>query len=220
MRAIPCWRFSRVCSHAERFVETLFVSDKQLPPLQEASTFSSELIKARAELGLTQSQLAERSGLSLSAVKAYEAGRNMPGARELRELCQALQVSPNKLLFGKELPFEEKSIANLLIEGTPEDVQVTSTRTALLLSLLASDERASVATLVRSLAIARQGVAKVDEAVIAADLMSAMGRELTRQTGVAMKTGEDVNPTEFVENMEGFMDRQGHIPDSKKLPKK
>lgn len=196
------------------------MSDKQLPPLQQAATFSSELIKARAELGLTQSQLAERSGLSLSAIKAYEAGRNMPGARELRELCQALQVSPNKMLFGKELPFGDVSVANILIEGSPEDVQVAAFRTAILLSLLASDERAAVATLVRSLAIARQGVAKVDEAVATADLLSAMGREFTLQTGVHMKTGATPNSDELAENMEGFMARHGHASSSEKLPKK
>lgn len=194
--------------------------DKQLPPLQEAATFSSELIKARAELGLTQSQLADRSGLSLSAIKAYEAGRNMPGARELRELCQALQVSPNKLLFGKELPFEDVSMANLLIEGNPEDVQVATSRTALLLSLLASDERTAVATLVRSLAIARQGIEKVDEAVKAADMFSALGKEFSRQTGVYSKTGREPDTTEFVENVHGYMSRQGHTGDPEKLPKK
>ncbi len=144
----------------------------------------------------------------------------MPGARELREICQALQVSPNKLMFGKELPFENVSLANLLIEGTPEDLQVVTMRTALLLSLLASDERTAVATLVRSLAISRHGAAKVDETVTAADLMAAFGKELSRQTGVALKTKKDPDETEFVENVENFMSRQGHDGNPRKLPKK
>src|SRR5690606_4832477 len=95
-----------------------------LPELPSPTAFASELIKARTELGLTQSKLAEQSGLSVSAIKAYESGRNLPGARELRELCQALQVSPNKLLFGTEAPFKERTLTNLLADGIEEEAHV------------------------------------------------------------------------------------------------
>src|SRR4051812_31321179 len=71
-------------------------------PAQDAMSIASELIRARDERGITQAHLAELSGVSRSAIKGYESGRNMPGARELKALCQALAVSPNRLLFGAE----------------------------------------------------------------------------------------------------------------------
>lgn len=201
-----------------RICRSQAVSENHLPALPNASTFASELIKARAESGWTQNKLAEKSGVSLSAIKGYEAGRNMPGARELRELCQALQISPNKILFGTELPFEQRSIANLLIEGTPENEHVSSVRLALLYPLLAKDEQTSLDTLIRSLAIARHGIEKVNETLKAADLLTGIGRELTRQTGVALKTSKfEVSATDFEKNVTQFMDRQGHPGPPEKL---
>ncbi|BBP05318.1 hypothetical protein TPL01_14930 [Sulfuriferula plumbiphila] len=44
----------------------------------------------------------EDKGISRLALSRYEAGKFMPGARELRILCHALGVSPNWLLFGSE----------------------------------------------------------------------------------------------------------------------
>lgn len=66
----------------------------------------------RAELGngLTVEDLSrvckefdqEGQGISRLAISRYEAGRFIPGARELRILCEALGVSPNWLLLGTE----------------------------------------------------------------------------------------------------------------------
>jgi len=169
---------------------------------------------------MTQSQLADASGLSVSAIKAYEVGRNLPGARELRALCQALQVSPNKLLFGTELPFEKRTLANLLTDGETEDEHVARARSMILLSLLAQDEKDAVITLARSIAIARHGVEKVKEALTAADVFAALGREFAQQTRDVLNAGGTVDPTAFAANVERFMERQGHDPDPEKLPKK
>lgn len=169
---------------------------------------------------MTQSQLAEASGLSVSAIKAYEVGRNLPGARELRALCQTLQVSPNRLLFGTELPFEKRSVANLLVDGEPEDEHVARARSTFLLSLLAQDEREAVLTLARSIAIARHGVEKVKEALAAADLLAGIGREFAQQSRDALNANKPVDPEAFGENLKGFMKRQGHESDPEKLPKK
>ena len=192
----------------------------QLPPLPENISFASELIKARNDLGLTQSQLAGKSGLSLSAMKAYESGRNMPGARELRELSQALQVSPNKLLFGKELPFEARTVLDALTNGESEDELVSRTRATMIFCLLASDERESIMTLARSLAIARHGVEKVKEALLGADFITGMMREMIVQGSHAVETGTPINLKSFGPNLDAFMNWQGHNPSPKKLPKK
>lgn len=196
------------------------MTTSELPPVPSPTSFSSELISARNELGLTQSQLSAKSGLSLSAIKAYEAGRNLPGARELRELCQALEVSPNKLLFGAELPFRERSFAGILAgDGQQESEQTALARLTVLLKFLAVDERAAVLTLVRSLAITRHGEAKVKEAMLAGDLMIGIIRELGALTQEGMRTGE-INAEASAERLEAFMDRQGHNATPEKLPKK
>jgi transcriptional regulator with XRE-family HTH domain len=47
----------------------------------------------------------EGKGISRSALVEYERGTYRPGTRELRILCNALRVTPNFLIFGKEEPF-------------------------------------------------------------------------------------------------------------------
>jgi transcriptional regulator with XRE-family HTH domain len=42
------------------------------------------------------------AGISRATIYAYEANDSKPGARELRILCEALDVSPNWLLLGQE----------------------------------------------------------------------------------------------------------------------
>lgn len=210
----------RVCLGETRFVDAA-LSNSELPPVPSPTSFSSELISARNELGLTQSQLSTKSGLSLSAIKAYEAGRNLPGARELRELCQALEVSPNKLLFGTELPFRERSFADVLAgnpEQEPEKLAVT--RAAALMKFLASDERTAVLTLVRSLAIARHGEAKIKEAVVASDFMTGMMQELGALTKEGLSKKGEIDAEASAARLEAFMDRNGHNSTQEKLPKK
>lgn len=196
------------------------MANSHLPELPEEISFASELIKVRSEQGLTQAQLAEKSGLSLSAIKAYESGRNMPGARELRELCQALQTSPNKLLFGTELPFKETSVANLLVDGDTDDHVVKRMRLAYLSGLLSSDERQSLYVLAESIAIARHGEVKVKEAIKVADVMAGIGRSLMKVTRDAIVKKQPIDTSEMTKQVESFMDRQGHIPEPEKLPKK
>lgn len=196
------------------------VSHSHLPQLPNNISFASELIKARSELGLTQSQLATESGLSLSAVKAYESGRNMPGARELRNLCQAVQVSPNKLLFGKELPFESQSVMNALTDTESENDMVARMRATMLLYMLAADEREALLTLAKSLAIARHGEEAVRQQVLGADFFTGMMREMMEQTREAVVTGQPVDTAAFAPNLEKFLERQGHKPAPEKLLKK
>jgi transcriptional regulator with XRE-family HTH domain len=191
------------------------VADSHLPQLPEEITFASELIKIRSERGLTQALLAQKSGLSLSAIKAYESGRNMPGARELRELCQALQISPNKLLFGTETPFAATTVANLLIDSDTEDQLVKRMRLAMLSSLLSSDERSSLYVLAESIAIARHGESKVRETLHVADGMAGLGRSLLQGTRDALVTKKPIDPDAIARQFEEFMDRQGHKPEPK-----
>lgn len=123
---------------------------------QEALGVASALIKARADRGLTQADLAEQSGVSRSAIKGYETGRNMPGSRELRALCTVLRVSPSMLLFGSEQPFGE-SHGWPWGQPIPDIIKANKMALALLADLLAPDELQSLVSLMHSLATGRHG---------------------------------------------------------------
>ena len=199
------------------------MSPEKLPPVPTPNAFASELISARAKIGLTQGQLARASGLSLSAIKAYESGRNLPGARELRELCQALQISPNKLLFGTEAPFKAQSMADLLVDGEAEDDQVSRGRASFLLGLLAADERNAVVTLLRALALARHGEAEVKEVLLSADMVVGMGREFGRLTRDARTDKDAFSEQQLADSagrLDKFLEQRGHEVKPEKLPKK
>lgn len=97
--------------------------------IRKPATFSppedeiGERIKTRRkELDISVDELAtltalcdleKGAGVSRATVYAYEANDSKPGARELRMLCEALNVSPNWLLLGHEWD-----------EGTGEDVAI------------------------------------------------------------------------------------------------
>jgi transcriptional regulator with XRE-family HTH domain len=58
----------------------------------------SNLRAARKKLGLTQEQVAERSGVHSTEVSRIEAGKRDPQVSTLRKLAAALEVSPGELL--------------------------------------------------------------------------------------------------------------------------
>jgi transcriptional regulator with XRE-family HTH domain len=49
-------------------------------------------------MGMSQSQLAERSGLWVQQISAYERGKNTPAGENLKLLAQALSVTIDWLL--------------------------------------------------------------------------------------------------------------------------
>ncbi len=58
----------------------------------EASWFAARLRALRAEAGLTQQELADRSGLKLGAIRALEQGANGPTWASVLALAKALGV--------------------------------------------------------------------------------------------------------------------------------
>lgn len=73
------------------------------------------LQEARESLKLTQGDLAELTkradsqgiGISRAVISFYEVGKSRPSPKELRILCEVLRVSPNKLIYGDEDPFDD-----------------------------------------------------------------------------------------------------------------
>ena len=71
--------------------------EQQLPPEPKTTPFGRELKRLREELGLTQTQLAERIGRESSNISAYERGQQRPGVNTLPALAGALGVSRERL---------------------------------------------------------------------------------------------------------------------------
>ena len=75
----------------------LSVSEEKQAP----ASFADRLVAARKKAGLTQAGLAEKVGLTHSAISAMER-REGGGARNVEKLAQALSVSTSWLQFGEE----------------------------------------------------------------------------------------------------------------------
>ena len=88
----------------------------------------------RKNLGLTQANLAERSGISVNTIARYERGEMTPSIPNLKQLAQALNVSEAELLNG---PADTKARFEIIFnkelwEG--EDIDMTGNLFSLLLS--------------------------------------------------------------------------------------
>lgn len=64
---------------------------------------SSRLHECRLSKGLSQQELAVKSGISLRSVQNYEAGESLPQPAKLRKLCATLEV-PVGFLLGEAFP--------------------------------------------------------------------------------------------------------------------
>jgi transcriptional regulator with XRE-family HTH domain len=58
----------------------------------------TNLKAARKRLGLTQEQVAERSGVHATEISRIEAGKRDPQVSTLRRLAKAVEVPPGQLL--------------------------------------------------------------------------------------------------------------------------
>ena len=140
----------------------------------EKFTLAPELVHARDRLGLTQAQLATLSGVSLAAIKGYETSRTLPGAKELRSLCQTLEITPNKLLFGNETPFTANTGSDVSVFPGLHGTVVYRNRIRHLLNLLTADECASFYSLMSALVLARHGSDELNAADQGADLFAGL----------------------------------------------
>lgn len=65
---------------------------------QDAQKFGAALRVARKRYGLSQADLALSVGTSVTSVRNWERGTNLPYASKLRPIANALQVDPSVLL--------------------------------------------------------------------------------------------------------------------------
>ena len=75
------------------------------------------IASCRKNREMTQSELAEKLGVSINAVSKWERGINLPDYSNLQELCSVLGISLNEFFAGRHLEdseIERQSEENLL----------------------------------------------------------------------------------------------------------
>jgi transcriptional regulator with XRE-family HTH domain len=73
--------------------------------------FGARLAKIREEAGFTQSSLARAVGLSQSAVSQIEAGERNPSYETIRQIAEAMNLSPAHLVGGEVEGLSEEETA-------------------------------------------------------------------------------------------------------------
>lgn len=71
-------------------------------PAADEDAISFQLQRARVDAGLSIVELSKLTGISKTVLHGYERSRTKPGAREIRLLCTALHISPNRLILGND----------------------------------------------------------------------------------------------------------------------
>lgn len=116
-----------------------------------------ELRRGREAKGLSHSDLNRITGISRSVLFGYESGRTKPGTKEIRLLAQALQVNPNRLLFGTDEPFKPRTGLRALVKfrQSPAIILIATILIPMIFATLDDEQIESVLTLLASLVEAR-----------------------------------------------------------------
>jgi transcriptional regulator with XRE-family HTH domain len=133
------------------------------PPMD---VIAIQLKASREARGVSISQLHTTTGIARTALHDYEAGRYKPGANEIRKLCEALGITPNKLLTGRDNPATPETPLEKVFGAGSENVKVA--KAGQLLLMLPLEERDAFYKLLLGLVSARypaEQVAKVLEGV-------------------------------------------------------
>jgi transcriptional regulator with XRE-family HTH domain len=154
-----------------------------LPP-PKLGDIAAELIRARTRAGLSHSELHRLTGISRPVLFGYEAGRTRPGAKEIRLLCDALKVTPNRLIYGSDdSPF--KNVTGPLPLWMDFDSQDYGTiNSTVLIMMLSREERLALTTLAYSILESRHGKQYLEEAFRAVGMM---GKEMTESGFLSLK---------------------------------
>lgn len=91
-------------------------------------TFQDRLRKAREHAGMTQSELAEATGVSLNSLNRYEKGQRSPASDVVRAIAQATNV-PLEWFYQDDTPQPPATPtgdlpASLTVRWTPSGIEV------------------------------------------------------------------------------------------------
>ncbi len=147
-------------------------TDQEKAPDSLALEIGKEIHRALAVKSMTVTKLHQETGISRTVLQGYLKGRYKPGARELRLLSQALDCSPNRLLFGRESIRERGYLDELVGDA---DTVMNAAKIAVICSVLTLEEQRAALTLLALMAEHRTGGrVKLAEALKATDQMQAV----------------------------------------------
>lgn len=107
---------------------------------------------ARETKCMSQIDLHNKTGLSRTVLINYEAGRHKPGTREIRLLCDALEVSPNHLIYGTEEPhIRTVGLADTILNMGQAAVMPVILIAPMLGAMLGKDDTRMLLSLIESL---------------------------------------------------------------------
>lgn len=156
--------------------------DKKLskPPRKPVpeDTIGERIKEAREGRGWTQQVLSTRTrladpngeGISRTVLVGYEAGKTKPGAREIRLLADALNVTPNWLLLGS--PNATKALMPSLAFTSKGNELAKAIRVGLAMMLLKQHERDLIAMMLFSLAGRELGDAQLSGLMTVGDMIT------------------------------------------------
>lgn len=92
-----------------------------------AVSLDRNLVQLRKAKGLTQDQMAELTGVHISSIRAYEAGRATPSADVVKNIAIALSVSADQIIFkaGERDPEGDLKLQFEALSKLPPEDQMT-----------------------------------------------------------------------------------------------
>lgn len=184
-------------------------------PTSDTDAISYELQRARNDAGLSIVELGRLTGISKTVLHGYERGRTKPGAREIRLLSVALNVSPNKLILGSDdfaSGAPEFTSFYRKLRARPELAAVFSAMCMpLVAALLDEEEVRSLMLLVTSLLKARNPQA-ADQMLAAAQEAMAALNNATLPDGSMNISPEDLHAL-IDKTQQDFTDKQNKSKD-------
>lgn len=127
---------------------------ERLKLAREARDWTQSVLSARTKMADPNCE-----GVSRTVLVGYETGKYKPGARELRLIAEALNVTPNWLLYGTEKPFRATLPSMAFLQG--DDNLEKALRISLALLTLKPHERELIGSLMLSLAGRQLGDVKL-----------------------------------------------------------
>lgn len=85
------------------------------------STIGERIKQLRLQKGVTQQELASKTGINDANIRKYESGRQNPKLETIEKIALALDVSPSVLIFGEADP-----LAYALLNGSDEIVNAVT----------------------------------------------------------------------------------------------
>lgn len=176
------------------------------PPKEIEDGIGIRLKAARELKGLSQSDLHNKTGLSRTVLINYEAGRHKPGARELRLICDALEISPNYLIYGSEEPHRRGSgLVDTLLGASALSKANASMLVPMCFAILGKDDSRALLSIIESMLKAKdpEGYAMIMELTEVFDGFSQLAPE--EKTKVTTDLKDNPAATEAFEK--GLLER-------------